>query len=66
MNCKYCSALYWHPNKGFYCTVPNCNPETRPDDVREIYEKIFGSHEQEKKQMKQEAEDKAIKCREEQ
>ena len=57
MNCKYCSALYWHPNKGFYCTVPNCNPETRPDDVREIYEKIFGSHEQEKKQMKQEAKD---------
>lgn len=42
MNCKDCSALHWHPNKGFYCTVPNCNPDTSVDDVREIYEKAFG------------------------
>jgi hypothetical protein len=42
MNCKYCSALRWHPNKGFYCTVPNCKPNTSIDDVREIYERAFG------------------------
>ena len=42
MNCKYCSALRWHPNKGFCCTVPDCSPETSVDDVREIYERAFG------------------------
>lgn len=39
MNCKNCGALRWHPNKGFYCTVPNCNPDTTVNDVREIYKK---------------------------
>lgn len=42
MNCKNCSALKWHPNKGFYCTVPNCNPNTSVDDVKEIYERAYG------------------------
>ena len=37
MNCKDCSALRWHPNKGFYCTVPNCNPETSKNDMRDLY-----------------------------
>lgn len=36
MNCKNCSGLHWHPNKGFYCTIPNCNPDTTKDDLREI------------------------------
>ena len=39
MNCKNCSVLRWHPNKGFYCTVPNCKPETKPEDVKEIYKR---------------------------
>lgn len=43
MNCKSCSCLRWHPNKGFYCTVPNCNPETSVYDVREIYQRVYGS-----------------------
>ena len=42
MNCKNCSALSWHPNKGFYCTVPNCRPNTSVDDVREIYRRAYG------------------------
>lgn len=42
MNCKTCSALHWHPNKGFYCTVPRCNPTTTIKDVREIYERAYG------------------------
>lgn len=42
MNCKNCSALRWNPNNGVYCTVPNCNPDTTIDDVREIYKKAFG------------------------
>lgn len=40
MNCKYCSALRWHPNKGFFCAVPNCTSETGLDDVKEIYKSI--------------------------
>ena len=40
MNCENCSALRWHPNKGFFCTVPNCNPDTGLEDVKEIYKSI--------------------------
>jgi hypothetical protein len=50
MNCKHCSGLCWHPNKGFYCTVPNCNPTTSVDDVREIYERAYGKIEKGGKQ----------------
>lgn len=41
MNCKDCSCLHWHPNKGFFCTVPNCSPYTSAEDAREIYERTF-------------------------
>lgn len=43
MNCNRCSCLRWHPNKGFYCTVPDCKPDTREKDVREIYQRAFGT-----------------------
>lgn len=40
MNCKNCTALRWHPNKGFFCTITNCKPDTNLDDVKEIYRSI--------------------------
>lgn len=42
MKCKNCSALQWHPNKGFYCTVPDCTPNNDIEDVKEIYDYVMG------------------------
>lgn len=42
MKCKNCRALHWHPNKGFYCTVPDCKPDNTKDDVKELYEYVTG------------------------
>ena len=38
-NCKSCNDLRWHPNKGFYCLVSDCNPCTTLEDVKAIYKR---------------------------